>query len=87
MGHLDLALEAKLARRAFEPRKSDPIAQGVLDIAEVDRFRGYHQPFQDEGLVRTLARAQHHPVLAELHGAGVAVARDMPDSEDLHGPA
>ena len=35
-------------------------------------------------LVEAFARPEHHAVLAECHGRGISITREMANGEDIH---
>ncbi len=84
-----LALEAELAARGVEPGHAVQIAERVGGEAEFAGFRRDGQPRLDNALILALLGVQQHPMLAEPHRRGVAIAGEVPYDENghrAHGP-
>jgi hypothetical protein len=52
--------------------------------AQFRRLGADVEPRLDQLLVVPLARAQHHPVLAERHRLPVAICREVADGQHIH---
>ena len=74
----DGVLDAEAAGLADKVGDGDAIVENVVDPAKPVRTGLDVEACVQQPLVVAVARTQHHPMLAEPHGDGIGVGREMP---------
>ncbi|MNL66252.1 hypothetical protein D3C87_1906860 [compost metagenome] len=84
MVEADDGFEAQLRGGSGDIDQRDAIAENIVNPADGRRLRKDIEAAAQKRLVETVARAEHQPVLAEMHRPFVMVGCDVADGENRH---
>ena len=80
----DVVLDLEAPGFSGKVRDRNAIVEGVVDPAKAVRTRLNLEARFEKPLIVAVAWAEHHSVLAQAHGRGIGIGREMSYREDGH---